>query len=213
MAAASHHAQLSGPEDGPLLIFAHGAGAGMSHAFMVDLTERLNERHIGVLRFNFPYMQRMEDEGKRRPPNPMPMLQAHFKHVLLDQVTTQVKDRPVYIGGKSMGGRVASLIADDVDGIQGLVLLGFPFHPVGKPERYRGAHLASIQTPTLILQGERDTLGHRDEVASFALGENVSCCWLPDGDHGIKPRKASGLTLEDNLDSAADAIAAFIHRS
>lgn len=205
MTVSKNDVLLSGPEQGPLLVLAHGAGAGMSHPFMQSIAERLAAQQIGVLRFNFPYMQLIEQTGKRRPPNPMPVLMEHFQ-----QVINGIEHRPLFIGGKSMGGRVASLIGQECNQVHGLVLLGFPFHPVGKPEKYRGEHLETMQIPTLLLQGERDTFGNREELASFNLSKNITTHWLKDGDHSFKPRKASGLTLEDNLDSAAENIAAFI---
>lgn len=119
---------------------------------------------------------------------------------------------PIYIGGKSMGGRMASLVADEL-GVAGLICLGYPFHPPGKPDKLRTAHLAGLQTPTLICQGERDTFGQRAEVAGYDLSSAINFEWLPDGDHSFKPRKRSGFTEADNLAAAAAACAAFIARA
>ena len=108
-----------------------------------------------------------------------------------------------------MGGRIASLIADEVQAA-GLVCLGYPFHPTGKPEKLRTEHLKSIATPTLIVQGERDAFGNRAEVRRYRLAKTVRMHWLDDGDHSFKPRKKSGVSLEDNLTEAIDAVARFI---
>ncbi|MYA54490.1 MAG: hypothetical protein F4X89_13585, partial [Dehalococcoidia bacterium] len=113
------------------------------------------------------------------------------------------------IGGKSMGGRIASMVAEEA-GVAGVVCFGYPFHPPGKPERLRTAHLEAIATPVLILQGERDTFGRREEVAGYALSEQVRVHWLADGDHGLKPRKASGRTEAENLEEAAREAARFV---
>ena len=108
-----------------------------------------------------------------------------------------------------MGGRVASLIADEA-GVKGLVCLGYPFHPPGKPDRLRTEHLAPLATPALIVQGERDPFGGRDEVESYDLSPAITVTWMPDGDHGFKPRKASGRTERENLDDAIAAVAEFV---
>jgi len=113
------------------------------------------------------------------------------------------------IGGKSMGGRIASMIADDA-GVDGLVCLGYPFHPPGKPEKLRTAHLRDLQTPTLIVQGTRDPFGKPEEVDAYDLSDGIRIVWLEDGDHSFKPRKSSGRTLEQNFGEAIAAIAAFV---
>jgi predicted alpha/beta-hydrolase family hydrolase len=123
-----------------------------------------------------------------------------------------VKSEHLFIGGKSMGGRIASLIADEAK-VAGLVCLGYPFHPTGKPEQLRVEHLKSIRTPTLIVQGERDPFGTCDEVSKYKLSKRVRVHWLTDGDHSFKPRKASGRTLEENWEEGIDAVASFIANS
>jgi predicted alpha/beta-hydrolase family hydrolase len=110
-----------------------------------------------------------------------------------------------------MGGRIASMIADEV-GAAGVLCLGYPFHPPGKPERLRTAHLETLKTPTLIVQGTRDRLGTEEEVATYALSPSIEVAWMGDGDHSFKPRKKSGRTLEQNLEAAADAVVALIRR-
>ena len=111
-----------------------------------------------------------------------------------------------------MGGRVASLVADELYGekeISGLVCLGYPFHPPGKPEALRTAHLEHLRTPALIVQGERDPFGSRAEVEALKLSPAIRFAWAGDGDHDLGPRGGSGFTRAGNLAAAADAIAAF----
>jgi len=185
-----------------ILIFAHGAGAGKNSEFMNELSVRLGKNNIQVVLFNFPYMQRIEAENKRRPPDRMPKLIEAFQ----DQITDVVSDstnhgKRIFIGGKSMGGRVASHIATSkpiADKLSGVICLGFPFHPPKFPEKYRGDHLTDINVPTLILQGERDTFGNKSEVRNYELGSAINVAYLPDGDHSFKPRVRSGHTMESN---------------
>jgi predicted alpha/beta-hydrolase family hydrolase len=117
----------------------------------------------------------------------------------------------VAIGGKSMGGRMASLVADEA-GVRALVCFGYPFHPPGKPEQLRTAHLAGMRTPTLILQGERDPFGTTADVAGYTLSKAIRVEWLPDGDHSFKPRKASGATEGGNLRQAVESASLFLSR-
>jgi predicted alpha/beta-hydrolase family hydrolase len=111
-----------------------------------------------------------------------------------------------------MGGRIASLVADEAE-VAGLVCLGYPFHPTGKPDQLRTEHLKSIRTPTLIVQGERDPFGSRHEVTSYKLSRKVHVHWLTDGDHSFKPRKASGRTLDENLAEGIDAVESFVNKA
>ncbi|MGB1281220.1 MAG: alpha/beta family hydrolase, partial [Vibrio cyclitrophicus] len=114
------------------------------------------------------------------------------------------------IGGKSMGGRMASHLTA-LENVAGVACLGFPFHPPGKPEKYKGEHLSEITKPTLILQGERDTFGKREEFTEFALSNSIRAEFIPDGDHSFKPRKSSGHTEQKNIALAVERLAAFIH--
>lgn len=194
----------NGPEQGPTLILAHGAGAAMDSDFMNLLAEGLGQAGIRVLRFEFPYMAQRRETGKKRPPDRAPKLLASFTEVL-DNLGTE----PVFIGGKSMGGRMATLLATERQ-VAGVCVYGYPFHPPGKAEKQRLDHLPDIGCPVLICQGERDALGNRPEVESYDLPPNIDLHWLPDGDHSLKPRKASGLTLLANLNSAVRQTRAFI---
>lgn len=193
----------SGPADGPTLLFAHGAGAAMDSPGMSAIVDRLTSRGIRVVRFEFGYMAARRD-GMRRPPPRADSLVGEFA-----EAARAVGGRPV-IGGKSMGGRVATLVADEL-GAPGVVCVGYPFHPPAKPEQLRTAHLERIRTPMLVCQGTRDPFGSIDEVAGYALSPSIEVRWFDDGDHDLRPRKAvSGRTHREHLDASADAVAAFV---
>lgn len=188
----------------PTFIFAHGAGADKDHAFMEQVADGLAERGIRVVRFNFPYMIKRSQDGKRRPPDKAATLLATYTEII-----EQWAIQPVVIGGKSMGGRMASLLADH-SGVRAVACLGFPFHPPGKPENYKGAHLASLTKPCLILQGARDRFGDQEECQYFMLSNTVQFAFIPDGDHSFSPRKRSGYSLESNMTLAINQLAQFI---
>ena len=189
------------------LILAHGAGAPMDSGFMDEMAQRLAALGVGVVRFEFPYMAERRVGGGKRPPNPQKVLLECWREVYR-QVRPLVTGR-LAIGGKSMGGRMASLLADEL-GADALVCLGYPFYAVGKPEKPRVEHLAGLQTPTLIVQGERDALGNREAVQGYALSPSIEVSWLVAGDHDLKPLKASGFSHADHLATAADRIVAFL---
>ncbi|WP_310597188.1 alpha/beta family hydrolase [Aeromonas aquatica] len=194
-----------GASDAPArILLAHGAGAGMDHAFLAELSRLLAGPDIEVVRFNFPYMSKRALDGKRRPPDRQPVLLDHWR----ERVREFAHPR-LFVAGKSMGGRMAAEICDEMDAA-GLIVLGYPFHPPAKPDSWRGEVLKQIKTPTLLLQGERDTFGTRAELADFPFSPAVSVHWLTDGDHGFKPRKASGLSEQENLQQAAVRIRGFI---
>jgi predicted alpha/beta-hydrolase family hydrolase len=196
---------FDGPEKAPLtVVFAHGAGAPMDSEFMAAVASGLGVRGFRVARFEFPYMAARRAKGWRRPPDRLPVLLAAWREAVADLAAGRVA-----LAGKSMGGRIASMVADDV-GAAGLVCLGYPFRPKGRVSPERVAHLGQIATPTLILQGERDPFGGRAETAEIPLSGAVRVGWIPDGDHDFKPRRASGRTLRDNLDLAVDLAAGFL---
>lgn len=188
-------------------IFAHGAGAGMDHSFMTTIAKLLAQRGIKVVRFNFPYMIQREKDGRKRPPDRAPKLLEAYRQI----ITEHAQKGPIVIGGKSMGGRMASLLAED-EQVLAVACLGFPFHPPGKPEKYKGEHLASIVKPTLILQGERDAFGRIEEVADYSLSPCVEVQYLTDGDHSFTPRKRSGVSEEENLIQAVEWLSHFIKK-
>ncbi len=196
---------FDGPDDADVTIaLAHGAGAPMDSPFMATIAAGLARAGLRVARFEFPYMQRRRIDGTRRPPDRAPVLLETWRAV----IAALVSDRLV-IGGKSLGGRIASLLADQA-GVRGLVCLGYPFHAPGRPATpERLTHLATLATPTLIVQGTRDALGARAEVAGYALSPAVRIAWMPDGDHSLKPRKASGVSEADNLAAAVEAVVRF----
>ena len=187
------------------LILAHGAGAGMESEFLTVHAKGIARGGIRVIRFNFPYMKMMAETGKRRPPNSRKILIAAYRQVL------ESIRGPGIIGGKSMGGRIASLIADESNAC-GLLCLGYPFHPVRKPEKLRTAHLQTMKTKALILQGERDPFGNPIEVKQYGLSNKIDVQWLTDGDHSFKPRKASGRTQLENWQESISSAIQFIHQ-
>ena len=191
----------------PTLILAHGAGAPMDSEFMTDMAARLAVRGVNVMRFEFPYMAQRRLDGRKRPPNPQAQLLDCWRQVYA-QVRPHVAGR-LAIGGKSMGGRMASLVADEL-GADALVCLGYPFYAVGKPEKPRVAHLAAIKTPTLIVQGERDALGNREAVEGYELSGAITLHWLATGNHDLKPLKTSGFSHEQHLDTTTEAVSVFV---
>ena len=199
--------------DRPTLLLAHGAGAAMDSDFMARMAALLAREGLRVARFEFGYMAQRRTGGSKRPPPKIELLQQEYRAA----IEALACDGPLLIGGKSMGGRVASLIADDLfkaGRIAGLVCLGYPFHPTGKPERLRTEHLAALRTPALICQGTRDPFGTREEVAGYALSASITLDWLDDGNHDLKPRKSvSGQSYEDNLARAAAAVSDWVART
>jgi predicted alpha/beta-hydrolase family hydrolase len=200
--------------DGPpgadwTLILAHGAGQGMDSAFMAQMARALARAGMRVIRFEFPYMAEMRRTGRRKPPNREPVLLERWNRVIDRALAAGTDVQRLLIGGKSLGGRMASLIADE-RAAAGLVCLGYPFHPPGKPDRLRTEHLRILRTPTLICQGTRDPFGTPDEVAEYPLAASIRLAWIEDGDHSFKPRRQSGRTWEQNLDQAVQAVLDFV---
>jgi predicted alpha/beta-hydrolase family hydrolase len=194
------------------LLFAHGAGAPMTSPFLDKIAGQLVERGFGVSRFEFGYMAARRQGGKRRPPPRAETLVGEYDEAVAALGSRLAPGEKLLIGGKSMGGRVASLAADalyEQRRIAGLVCLGYPFHPPGKPEQLRTAHLLAIRCPTLIVQGERDPFGSRTEVEALGLPSMIRFVWAGDGDHDLGPRGGSGFTRAGNIAAAADAIRDF----
>lgn len=191
------------------LLLAHGAGAAMDSPFMESMAQHLAVRGVAVVRFEFPYMAARRQDGIRRPPNPQAQLLDSWRQVYAS-VRRQVTG-VLAIGGKSMGGRMASMLADEL-GADALICLGYPFHAPGKQEKPRVAHLEELRTPALIVQGTRDRMGAVAEVEGYALALGVEVLWLESGDHDLKPTKVSGFTHADYLERTAVAVAAFLER-
>ena len=207
----------TGPQDAAAsLILAHGAGAAMTSPFLEAMAVLLAERGIHVIRFEFAYMVARRVGGTKRPPPKAETLMPEYAAVLAHLAAQNKTKRALYIGGKSMGGRVASMIADEnftAGRIAGAVCLGYPFHPPGQPQTWRTAHLTALPCPTLIVQGERDPFGTRAEVEALTLSPQIQFTWIGDGDHDFGPRGASGLTRKGNLAAAADAVAGFMTKT
>jgi predicted alpha/beta-hydrolase family hydrolase len=203
---------FDGPEGAKVtILLAHGAGAPMDSASMTSTAKTLAVAGFRVARFEFDYMAARRS-GQRKPPPRAETLNPEYEAVMAELGA----QGPLIIGGKSMGGRVASMIADKAfaEGkIAGLLCLGYPFHPPAKPTQLRTKHLAYLQVPTLICQGTRDEFGTRDEVAAYALSDRIEVLWLEDGDHDLKPRKSiSGFSAADHLKTLADAVSAWAAR-
>ncbi len=200
--------------DGPqkaknLLILAHGAGAPMDSAFMNFFAENLAQHGICVVRFEFPYMRARRVEGIKRPPNKKEVLLETWLDVVSLVQSEFRNTKCLHIGGKSMGGRMATMIAAQVNPA-GVICLGYPFHALGKPEQPRIEHLLDFQIPALMVQGTRDTLGTQEDILKYGLSDTIQILWLEDGDHGFKPRVKSGYTQEGHWATAAKAIVDFI---
>jgi predicted alpha/beta-hydrolase family hydrolase len=197
---------IDGPESAAAtVVLAHGAGAPMDSPFLDRVAAGLAARGIRVARFEFPYMAKRRTEGKRGAPDRPPVLLARWK----DVVASLGGGGRLVIGGKSLGGRIASMVADEV-GARGLVCFGYPFHPPGDPSRLRTAHLEALPTPTLILQGTRDAFGSREEVAGYRLSPAIRVHWIEGGDHSFKPPARTGRTEKENLEEAIAAAADFV---
>jgi predicted alpha/beta-hydrolase family hydrolase len=195
--------------DGPksatrTFLFAHGAGAPMDAPFMDRVAKGVVASDIRVVRFEFPYMQRRRETGKGGAPDPPRVLMQSFRDAI-----REAGGKGLVIGGKSMGGRIASMVADEA-GVLGVVCMGYPFHPPGKPEKTRTKHLEALKTPTLILQGTRDSFGLPADVAAYKLSRAIRIGWIEDGDHSFKPRVRSGRTEAENVDAAIALVAEFI---
>ena len=199
--------------DGPAkakhsILLAHGAGAAMDSPAMNAITKSLADAGFRVARFEFGYMASRRTSAGRKPPPRAETLRPEYVAAI-----AALKARgPLIIGGKSMGGRVASMIADEHHAA-GLLCLGYPFHPVDKPMQLRTAHLADLKTPTLIVQGTRDPFGTREEAAGYKLSKAIKILWLEDGDHDLRPRKAvSGFSMADHLKTLAAKTAAWAEK-
>jgi predicted alpha/beta-hydrolase family hydrolase len=191
-------------------VFAHGAGAGMQHAFMTAFANGLAERGIATLRYQFPYM----DQGSKRP-DPPAVAHAAVRGAVAEAIA-RCPDLPLFAGGKSFGGRMTSQAQakQPLQGVRGLVFVGFPLHPAGKPALERAEHLAGVQCPMLFLQGTRDELADVGLVKSVVerLGERATLALFDDADHSFHVRASSGRNdaqvREAMLDATADWIAA-----
>ncbi|MCG9712065.1 alpha/beta fold hydrolase [Shewanella insulae] len=190
-----------------LVVLAHGAGANMEHDFMTQMAERLAGQGLGVIRFNFPYMRNNALDGKRRPPDRAPKLIKDFS-LLLETVREVYRPKRLIVMGKSMGGRMAAILAGQQE-VDGVICLGYPFVPPkgGEP---RLEPIAECQAPILVIQGERDKFGAKGQVEPWLEPYGAKLAWLADGDHSFLPRKSSGTTQSANLDLAVSHSIQFI---
>ncbi len=186
------------------VLLAHGAGADCRSAFLADVAARLAATGLRVARFDFPYMA-ARAHGERRGPDPMPRLQACLRAAVQ---ATGAPPAELVLMGKSMGGRVATMLADELQ-VAGVVVFGYPFHPPRQPEQLRTAHLQALRTPCRILQGERDPFGTCTEVEGYGLAATVAVEWFADGDHSLVPRKKSGHDAAVHFARACVSAAAF----
>lgn len=191
------------------LILAHGAGAPMDSAFMNRVAEDCCLSGIEVVRFEFPYMAMRREGGGKRPPDKQPQLIAAWQD-MIDRYC--IEPVPLFIGGKSMGGRMATLwaVSNNSSACRGIVCLGYPFHPAARPEKLRVEHLRHLPVPTLIVQGTRDQFGTQDEVREYNLGEQIQCHWIDTGNHDLMPLKRSGLTYDQVMTDATKTVSDFI---
>jgi predicted alpha/beta-hydrolase family hydrolase len=199
---------FDGPQDARItILLAHGAGAPMDSVSMTAAAGALAVVGFRVARFEFSYMAGRRTDAGRKPPPRAETLKPEY----LAAVAALDPAGPLIISGKSMGGRVASMVADELHTsgkIAGLLCLGYPFHPPAKPEQLRTRHLAGLTTPALIVQGTRDEFGTRDEVQAYSLSSAIEVFWLEDGDHDLKPRKSvSGFSAADHLKTTAAKVA------
>lgn len=181
------------------VILAHGAGAGMQSEFLEELAKYLAGNGVQVVRFEFPYMQQRRLDGKRRPPNRADKLLEAYRSVI-EEFSDSV---PLFLAGKSMGGRIASMVLEESHARAGFVF-GYPFHPVGKLLTTRTEHMGGLTKPLYVFQGERDPMGTKNEVLEYSLPSAVKLCWLTDGNHDLKPRKVSGFTQQEHMRYAMD---------
>ena len=196
--------------DGPAeaahtLVLAPGAGASMDSPFMGAVAREIAQGGVRVVRFEFPYMRARREGGRGGPPDPPPVLRQAW----LDVIAQLGGGDRLVIGGKSLGGRIASLVADEA-GVRGLVCLGYPFHPPGQPTRLRTAHLAGLRTPALVVQGTRDPFGTREDVAGYVLSPAIRLAWIDGGDHSLSRPARSGRTASQGLATVAELVLAFV---
>lgn len=200
---------------GPLVLFAHGAGAPMDSDAMNGITSALVAAGFRVGRFEFPYMVKRRQDGRKRPPDGMATLLRCWRDAIDQGVGENGGHGPVFIGGKSMGGRMAThILAEDCpEQVAGALVFGYPFHPPGRTDRWRIDHLSRLGRPLWIAQGERDPFGKRGEVSDIDWnGAPVQLHWVRDGDHDLLPTRRSGLDPDALLAEAAGAASVFAHQ-
>lgn len=196
------------PEPRALLVLAHGAGAGMLHPFLNAMAARLAERAVATFRYQFPYM-----DARRRRPDPPDTIVAGVR-AAVDEARGLAPGLPLFAGGKSFGGRMTSTAQarEPLPGVRGLVFLGFPLHPPGRPGTSRADHLDGVAVPMLFLQGTRDDFAGVDELRPVLrrLGPRAMLHVVDGADHSFHVLKRSGRTDAKVLHELADAIAQWL---
>lgn len=193
-----------GPDSGPLVIFAHGAGAGPESSFMHSFAQYLAAEALAVVRFEFPFWTQRRITETRRPPNPQAQLDEAMERIAADY-----PDRSIWLMGKSMGARVAFRCADRL-AVEGCIGLGFPFHPQGKPDKTRTHELFNQRQCNLVVQGTHDPMGKQAWVQQQRLPSNLRMLWCSTGNHDLVPHKSSGLTAQASWQGLALQVAHFI---
>ena len=197
-----------------VILLAHGAVAPADSPYMNCLAVELAAQGLRVIRFEFPYMQARREDGRKRPPGPADKLQAFFLEEIRRVRRLIGPTRPLFIGGKSMGGRVASLViaSESVEAdVSGAVCFGYPFHPPGKPDKWRTEHFPNLERPLCVLQGSRDPFGKRDEVSGRPdVPSYIDLHWLEGGDHDLKPPRSTGTTQQALIREAAGVANSFM---
>lgn len=214
MATLPAEVRLDQPEHPKaLLLLAHGAGAPMDSPFMNQLCQALLAQAVTVIRFEFTYMQQRRADGRRRPPPAINTLVDEYQHMIQavgawQTASPHVQSLPLWLAGKSMGGRVATLVAAQQasESYAGVAVFGYPFHPPGKPENTRIAHFGQCSVPVHIFQGTRDPFGRPEEVADYCLPATVTLHWLATGNHDAEPTKKSGISQQALLQHAAESL-------
>lgn len=212
-----YRSEALGELPGPRLVLAHGAGAPADSAFMEALVSALSAEGVTTLRFEFPYMEKRRQDGRKRPPDRQPVLLARFREAIEACLAESGEGSPVFIGGKSMGGRMASHVIAQADlraEVCGAVCFGYPFHPPGKPDRWRTGHFGDLRRPMQIVQGTRDPFGRRQEVEEQGLdgAAPLHLAWLEGGDHDYRPLARQAESHEEMIRQAAGLAAGFMHR-
>ena len=196
----------SSPSAAAALVLAHGAGAGQSSPFMTRFARGLVERGVSAATFDFPYMA-----ARRKMPDKAPVLEACWRGAI-SAARAQLPDVPLFIGGKSMGGRIASqVVAGEHDPVAGLVFLGYPLHPPGKPEQRRDAHLPGITEPMLFVQGSRDAFGAAQEIRDLLPRlQRAEIYEVAGGDHSFKVSGRGGPKQDDVIAGILDEVVRFM---
>jgi hypothetical protein len=196
---------------GAILVLAHGAGAGQHSAFMTRVARALAGHGVAVATFDFPYVT-----ARRKVPDKAPVLEQAWRDAIADlRSRPGVGELPLFIGGKSMGGRIASHVAaQGIQALRGLVFLGYPLHPPGKPQQRRDAHLPVIAEPMLFVQGERDHFGSAQEIRELLpqLNSNTTLHVVASGDHSFKVPARTGVSADDVLQDVVRVVAAWTAR-